>query len=127
MGVVVALQCGEPCPLAGAVGAPDTFCALVGQVVDVGAAGVGFDGRAVLPGDGDPRLILGGVGPACPGDELDERVAVAEGCLVVAYGGDRTAVGLQVAGGQQGRVNLPVAVAGSARDEGADRVIAELA
>jgi hypothetical protein len=51
---------------------------------------------------------------------------VAEGCLAGADGGDRAAVGLQVAGCQQGRVGLIVAVAGSAGQEGNDRLVAEV-
>lgn len=99
----------------------DARLPLVGEGVDVDAAGERFDGVGVAAGGRHPRLVLGWVGPAGHGHELDQRVAVAEGGLGVAHLGDRAAVALQAAVRQQGRI-----AAAAARQEGADRAVAEL-
>jgi hypothetical protein len=59
VGVVVVLEGGQPCQLVGVVGAPDAGLALVGEVVDVDAAGERLDRGAAdaggLPAGGDAR------------------------------------------------------------------------
>src|SRR6266487_3740799 len=95
--VVAVLQRGQPRQRVRAVGAPDARLPLVGEVVDVDAAGERLDRGAVTPRRRHPRLVLRRVGPARHGHELDQRVAVAEGGLVVAERGDRTAIALEAA------------------------------
>src|SRR5262245_60792943 len=111
VGVVAVLQCGQPGQLVGAVGALDAGLPLVGEVVDIDAAGERLHRGAVAPRGRHPRRVLGRVGPVGHGHELHQRVPVAEGGLLVAHVGDRAAVALQTAIGQRRRIAATVAIA----------------
>jgi hypothetical protein len=51
-------------------------------------------------------MIFRLVGPGGDGDELDERVAVAERRVVIAHRADRATVALEATGRQDGRVDV---------------------
>src|SRR3954454_14853062 len=70
--VVGVLEGNELGELGGHVGAPDALGALVGQRVDVDAAGERGHGGRTAPGGRDPGLVVGLVGPAGAGAELEK-------------------------------------------------------
>ena len=88
------------------------------------AAGEWLHGAGIATCGRHPRLILGRVGPAGHGHELDQRIPMAEGGLVVTHLGDRAAIALQAAGRQHRQVAV---AAGAPSQEGVDRAVAELA
>jgi hypothetical protein len=67
----------------------------IDEDVHVGAAREPVQGGGTASRRGDPRLVLGAVRPTRRGDELDHRVAVTEGGLVIRDIADRAAVGLE--------------------------------
>src|SRR4051794_21609329 len=69
--------------------------------------------RGVFPDPSDPGLVLGRVVPARRGDELEQRVPMTEGRVLIRYVGDRTAVRLQTRR-HPGR-----------RQQGADRLVGQ--
>ena len=80
----------------------------------------------IAPRRRHPGLVLGGVGPGGHGHQLDQRVAVAEGGLVICHRGDHAAIALQAACRQQRGIAVAVAVVAAAQ-EGRDRLVVELA
>ena len=95
--------------------------ALVAHGVHVHAARERLERRGVAPGVRHPVLVLGGLGPARGGHELERRVALAERAVGVGHLGDRAAVGLQAGGGQP----LAVAVRRAAQQERVERLVGQ--
>src|SRR6266581_622806 len=94
--VVTRLQRGQPCQLGRAVSTPHSRLTFVGQVVDVGPTGERLHGCAVAPSRRNPIVVLIRFRPTRAGDELNERVAMAEGGFVITDGGDRSTPCLKI-------------------------------
>src|SRR5205807_4691105 len=76
VGIVVALERGQPFVLGGAIGLADAFVALVTEEVDIYPAGVRLQRRGVAASPCDVRLIVAGVRPDRVDVDHVQRIAM---------------------------------------------------
>src|SRR5687767_2223136 len=95
VGVDACLEVGQAAPFRVGVRAPYARLALVVERVHVDARRERLHRLAVGPGDGELRLVVGGVVPGGAAAPLDQRRPMAEGRVVLVDLRDRAAVALE--------------------------------
>jgi len=117
--VVSVLQGSQASEGLRSVGMPYAGCALVRQTVDIDPTRERLHRRAEPALAGNARLVLVWILPACDGDELEQRITMAERRVLPSDLADGATVGLEAA------VRLPSICTGcfTSPEKGADRRI----